>query len=59
MQECSAGASSIVDIASFNVINKEMQEYDEMRETVIKDSRGVSCCSTYRHAIALYFLQTV
>lgn len=30
----------MVDIAAFQEINKQMQEYDEKREKVIKDSRG-------------------
>jgi hypothetical protein len=33
-------ASDMIDVADFASINKEMTEYDEKREKVIKDSRG-------------------
>jgi hypothetical protein len=41
----------VVDIEAFDKINKEMQEYDEMRETIIKESRGLRTCP---HACVSY-----
>jgi hypothetical protein len=35
-----ASASDMVDKADFEQINKEMAEFDEQRERVIKESRG-------------------
>lgn len=39
--EPSTSGADIVDIAAFQQINEQMQEYDENREKVIKDSRGM------------------
>lgn len=34
-------ASGMIDLADFASINKDMADYDEKREKVIKDSRGM------------------
>lgn len=41
MLQMAAAATNLVDTDDFSRINKEMIAYDEQRERVIKDSRGV------------------
>ena len=51
--QAASNADSLVDLSAFATLNKAMQEYDEKRETVIKESRGArSVTSALPHAAA-------
>lgn len=43
-------ASGMIDMADFATINKDMTEYDEKREKVIKDSRGTPQIHHHAHS---------